>query len=294
MKIKLMKKTEKVLNVQIRPNDTPARIVNVLHNKTKTETEFLSAILAFKYANPEFDLKEAITTPHTHGAYEYVVRCVMYSRYKLLDYIFDNEIVSPNFIASNGSPLVLFAMQNSVEMFSYLISRGAHLLDSGDLVHNKLAGTKHVTCLFASHNFKKVRDVLLNFVVVNRTNITNVKTLQDCLNVGITNGRPIEHLNLLTNRISALQYKETVEQRAQEIENKMLALKTLISSGTQPREQIFLDLVSNGCDDYTHFAEAGKGLPEYTIISGMHASLGHNSLDTYYSMCRAFPYVRIQ
>lgn len=291
MKISVTQDTAKKRTIVVNdPTDDPKSLCKALFTLQSPYRSAKSvALKALMEQHPTFDIATALTsTSWVIDAFEYVVRCVQTESYALLDFIFDNGYVSVDYIASNGSPLVLFALQCSLQMFTYFVTRGAQLIRNGDLIANER--TPSITAIYAAGKNDDIRHVLMNMVLVNIINITSIKTLHECSEVakamGVLKGIRVR----FTNRIDAI-----IRQRAEDIEHSGQARIDAIMSKTAAYTADDLNvLVSVRCTRHKYFSVVGKDLPKGVIIAAMCSALSQNTSATYYTMCLAFPDIRIR
>lgn len=273
MKIKITQQRKTI--VSIPDAFVGPEVLTALHDRCLDIHNLVLAMAALPEQNPEFDMASALTTTSRHHT-EYVVRCVQYTWYSQLDYIFDNKLVSPDFVSELGSPLVLYAMQAGPDMFRYMLRRGAKLTVSGDFVHNT-GKHAHVTALFCANGNQEILNVLFNVGLI-PTKITNRETLDSLLRLGVSLGRPAEQL---TKLLEINGYKTHMS-------NPVHRTTCRFSKGDTPLAKV-MTLVHAGCTSANEFREAGETCSSSDIRMCMAAALSHTNMDTYTSLTLAFP-----
>jgi len=181
------------------PDDIPCQNVlyklqyaTYLFTTPEDDRIVLSRIKALVEQNPKFDIMVALTTVTQGSSYEYVVHCIQYSWYAQLEWIFEQKLVSPDFVSNNGSPLILFAMQAGVSMFQYILSKGAKLVVGGDLVKNNTDNSS-IDALYCANGNKEILHTLFN--VCNEYSwLTNEDTITKVLYLGYGLGRSCEQM----------------------------------------------------------------------------------------------------
>lgn len=260
---------------------SPADAIKLIHDTVNTEQKMIAALQVIKEQFPSFDLPGALKTAGD-DFFECVVRCVRLGQYKVLDFIFDSQLVSENYISESGSPLILYAMQAGIDMISYFISRGAHLIVDGDFVKNNQL--PHVTAQFCACGNKDTLNMLFNVMLsAAGDSITSVETKRSFLQFGIIMGR------------STADILEYTQKHAPDTILKNPA-------HTQPAASLpvsvpllgLLRLVNRQCTSVSKLAAAGEGCTEKEIRLAFSASLIQHSLMTYTNMRCAFPNITIQ
>lgn len=287
MKIKITQAGETVLELQ-----DPVFVSDVIQKLESKipQTSLLHVFETWDHVFPDLDLKTAITSS-VFACFQYVTKCVMNGRFSQLDWIFQKKLVSPDFIAVNGSPLILFAMQHSVEMFRYFVSHGARIIIDGDVVYNKKS--PNITATFAAGANNDIKRVLLNFVIVNNTRITNIDTLREYERLAKSFGLSKNNVSKLSDRIYNLAQQISAEKALVDKKQTEQAQAALALAET-PKKDVLLSLVTTQCTETNKLLQAGRDLPESDILSAMYTALAQSSLDTYHSICRAFPAIKIQ
>lgn len=293
MKITIGKTQDRQINIPVKyTTETPevwsARVCSWLLGGTRSESDLVSALSQTVHMNlPDFNVKSGISTTYS-GMWEFLVRCVQTSRLTVLDWIFDNDYASVEHIASNGSPLLLFAIQSSNVVFQYMISRGARLIKDGDFIRNETKHLEYVNVMYAASG-TDIKNVLFNFVDVHLHEVS-LETLKDLQAHGSAQKRCVTRFDF---RIKQLEEAKSIEKERADILAAEKALQDLISAKA-PNEKVLMSLVASKCNSVTDFRNVGKGLAAKEILSAMYASLAHTSLDTFYALCNAFPQHRIQ
>jgi len=262
--MKIQIQTPVVLTIS--DKETCGVALRILMNCSYDSVVCLTALLE---CYPDFDIATALTTVVHGSPHEHVVKCVQYSRYDQLDWIFDRKLVSPDFISENGSPLILFAMQNSLKMLQYFISRGAQVLRDGDFVTNHT--DTEITALFVARGRTQVQKALLGIVVVNLGDISSMDTLVGFHKIA-TELQLWDIVNRISCRIAALGGSHLVNV---------------------DRTAWIMRLVAQKCNVALSYKEAGKGLSEMEIRSAMITALSEVSFDAYAALRMAFPSVII-
>lgn len=271
MKVTIAETRTKTIKIDCSLAD-PAKVVHTLDHKTNTrsEAEFITALTTMSKDFSAFDTAASLTG-YVSGYWEHVVYCVRVGRYETLDFIFDNNLVSPDFVAHNGSPLILFAMEQGLTAFRYMVSRGARLIVDGDLVCNSQRHSVNVfSCTNVSPDKTAINKVLFNHVLVNMSSMTNAKTLSRLL-AQINASRP--QIKRYQDRIAEL---------------------TKLEDLPAPQECDINGLVSKGCVDTDQFKEAGEGMSETVIRRALVSALSLDTLDTWYALRAAFPQHKIE
>lgn len=280
MKVMITEPREKVIKCDLSKGPVPA--ITDIHNNTQNEADFLAAIKELALLEPTFDFEAAFTESIPGYGSEYIVRCFYFNRFNVLDYIFDNIAVSPNFVTSNGSPLILFAMQQSWECFTYLVSRGAKLFrGDGELVKNT-GKHPHVNVLFCANGNEKILNVVFNALMSQAAlPVMDRETLLQGLSLGVSLGRPITQLRAFArhhklDRDIPLNY--IYQLRSPEKES--------------PRGKL-MAIVTEKCDDPCVY-KGVTGLDATDIRWAMNVSMSFDDPRVYNVLCDAFPKNRIE
>jgi len=244
------------------------------------KTARLEMLKALVSQHPDFDIAAAVTTPVVE--HEFVVLCVTNNHPDILDWVLDNKIIHPDYIAKNGSPLALFAMQKSEGIFKDLVVRGARIIRDGDLICNKTH--TQITSFFCAG--LTIQMILVNLVLANISKITNTLTLHKCVELGKGFHLPKTVLTKFTDRIIELTLAEN--------KRKMASLITALRSGTGTSRDLLFGLVSAQCTVAEHYVVIAGHLPEADIKSAMYTSLLLTDNAVYTSICKAFPLISIQ
>lgn len=257
---------------------------------TPSDSVILERLKALMSQHPSFNIRSAITTVE-YEMYEFIVICVRSDRFAVLDWIFDNKIITPDHVAMNGSPLVLFAMQRSTEMFTYFVSRGAQLIRDGDLVHNRKLGLTAFSCAGSRDDISRV---LLNLILAHRgmSKITNITTLRMCKQVAERNHYNEGICAYIAEYINKKEQYDKVTQMKLLRDKASADIMSVCSDKKTPRDILF-GLVADGCRTIKDFETAGSGLSDSDIRHAMCLALSLPEKTTYEYLRSAFPTIRI-
>lgn len=142
--------------------------------------------------------KEVITEKPSNGEFEFVIVCVRNCRAKVLDYIYENSLASPNFVSCNGSHTILFAMQSGYDTFACVIANGGTFVDGDDFVSNP---SLELTSLKCSGNSNDILRVLCN-AVMSRPCITNSDTVNAVIQYSVRMEFKPKYIAYLLKRVS--------------------------------------------------------------------------------------------
>lgn len=256
--MKLQITTHKTTTRSFNEGTSWALILN--HISYHTDLAILSVIQQYNIP------ASAFTEKPCDGCYEFVVLCIQRKRYGLLDKIFSAGEVSPDLISSNGSPLMLFAMQAGVQMFRYMLSQGAKLIISGDFISNKSALS--LTAMWCANDDPEIMNALFNVLAgpVGES-VTNVATFEKFMAKAALKGRSHE-VSIFKTRIGRLRVAESV--------------------GTAPESKL-VTFVRDQCQDTDVLKIAGKTATPKDIRQAMTIAMCYDHSGTYTAMCTAFP-----
>lgn len=276
MKIKI--KTTRQQEIHLPDGLSEADLLIKIHNTSYDNTSAFAKIKALVSMYPDFDITKAVTTTPTELVYEYIVRCVQSTWVPQLDFLFEAGIVSPDFVSKNGSPLILFAMQNSVEMFRYMISRGAKLVIDGDLVKN--INTPNINALSCATGTVDILQALFNSGLRGvGTRVTNRNTLLALLQLGVSLDRPHTQLRefIRMHHLVISVYKPLTPYTC----------RFKLEDDT-PRGKV-VALVNSGCTSIDSFRTTGVGCSPSDIRACIAVAMSRDNVDTLTSLWNAFP-----
>lgn len=267
MKIKLNKSVN--VDIVIPDDVSGGTAIHMIYKRSWNYDVMIKAFKALTVIDPKFDMKAALTEYTEYNTF--VVKCIQDSHYVLLDYIFGNELVSPDFVNGNGSPLILYAMQSGTKMFQYMISRGARLVIGDDLVKNT-GRHKELTAIHCARGNIDILSVLFNVVLTHQAgkSVMNIDTIRQLKCIGITQGRSKHQIRHFEDR-----------------ENNIIRM-------TQPDDaETLQSLVDMHCTFPCRFNKH-KDANKKDVLAAMNSSLTHNTLDTYNALRSVFPSIWIQ
>lgn len=275
MKIEIKETRKKVINCDV--SRGPVQAINDIHDNTTTEADFIAALTELAVLEPTFDFETAFTL-HTKSYTEYIVKCIHYNRFRVLDYIFDNTAVTPDFITHNGSPLILFAIQHSWEAFTYLRSRGAKLFRGDNELVRNTGRHPNVNVLFCANGNENILNVIFN-VLHKKAECTKLdsETLMQGLSIGVALGRPISQLRTFMRYTTGLNGGDILREEPDR---------------GSPRGKL-MALVAEECTHWGAFKDV-TGLNTTDIRWAMNVSLSFNTPVVYDALCLAFPKARIE
>lgn len=273
MKIQITRHQEKVLKLLSSSGGDL-----LMYISSGNQQEAFKYITALLEQYPDFDFKAAIVEKQSTFLYEYIVMCVQKEWYDILDLIFNANHVSPDFVSRNGSPLLLFAMQTSVEMFRYILSRGAKLVIHGDLVKNH--DKPYLTALFCANGNPDMLQLLFNAGLrqVGST-VTNKETLALLLHLGISLEREHSQLRdfIRIHNMGTFGYKPTWKKTCR-----------FQQEDDTPRGKM-IALVNSGCTSTDDFRKAGENCTPSDIRACMAVAMSRTEAKTFTSLWYAYP-----
>lgn len=274
MKIQIKETRAKVIQCDVSSGPVPA--IHDIHNSTTTEADFIAALKELAVLEPTFDFETAFTQCTKSHKLEYIVKCVNNNRFSVLDYIFDNTAVTPDLITHNGSPLILFAIQQSWEAFTYLRSRGAKLFRGDSELVRNTGRHPHVNVLFCANGNENILNVIFN-VLHEKAACTKLdsETLMQGLSIGVSLGKSISQLRTFM-RHTEIQCGDKLRE----------------PDGESPRGKL-MALVAEKCTYWGQFKDV-TGLDTTDIRWAMNVSLSCDRPGVYDALCLAFPKNRIE
>lgn len=275
MKLQIKETREKKIFVDLNNGNGPSALRSLVLRLSCSE--FIAALRVIPVEDPTFDMSAALTGTPMSGP-EMILHAVSHGLLRLLDYIFDTKLVSPDFITSNGSPLILYAMQHSWETFLYVLSRGARLFKAGDFVRNQYM--RSVTVFSCAVSDLRILNYLWNVLCENSgLKVMNYETLSQGLCLGVSLGRPQ----------SELKHYVTLHGLGIRVNPRPHVTRIDTTPPESPRGKL-MALVSAECTDHDRFKSI-QGLDSSDIIWATFASLGHADNAVYRALFVAFPHV---
>lgn len=211
-----------------------------------------------------------VTTVCEQYDYEFIVACIRCGHLEAAKYIFDTLSVNPDYIAQNGSPLILFAIQQGFEPFRWILEQGACLFEEGDFRRNKKI--PRVTAIFcAADHHIRTRNALFNMAFLVRHTLKNADTLLALTKIGIDSNQDYVYVSGMM---------ETLKHELSRIGGKMPA--------DLAKDFVRL-LIRQKCLSSGEYAKVNGSLTYSDIRNFMYETVQGNSFGVYSAMWAAYP-----
>lgn len=213
-----------------------------------------------------------VTTEFGKFEYEFIVACLRQKRLDTFTYLLENLHVSVNFTAKNGSPLMLFAIQQGFDSFRRVLDKNVILFSNGDFRKNNIK--THIDVEYCLQGWDTItQNAVFNIAFQSFHLITNVNTLVNLARIGIARGQPYTNVSCILAKIR----RHPGDVRV-----------------TEDLAKDFVELlIKQKCIDSTVYQSVKSSLSLAAIKNCVYLAIQENACGVYSAMCTAFPESRI-
>lgn len=237
---------------------TPQDILNNMAS-TLNNPDLLTAVSGL-LEKTDFPVSAFSTEPDPKRQ-EFIVTCIKGSSHELVKYLLKTKVVSPNFVAKDGTPLLLIAVSRGCKMTSLLLSHGAKIFVDSRLIANKVTG--HGLRWFTHYTSSAT---IMNILLQQHHSITNYEDQTEVIDWALDQHRKHIDFSVFLHRVDDIK-----------------TIPVLL------RKRILLNLIVTAHKDTNTYMYWASGLSTEDLRVLMETASCHKSLVAYQNMCYLWP-----